>query len=229
VNRSLFLSGRGRSLQQVNSCAEDGGKPVYLSVAKPQIAAEAAKLMLLSFLTLGVLANGIAEADDVRFKSPEPRYAIRLESNVMVPMRDSVKLATDLYFPVEAGEKLPAILIRTPYDKHGNESSAKMFAGQGYVAAVQDVRGKFASEGVFTLSENDTNDGADTVTWMATQPWSTGKVGTYGCSYLGEAQIEMSKVRVPQHAAMIAQAAGGAHRFAAFMEGGVLTLSDAAR
>jgi uncharacterized protein len=183
-------------------------------------------LKLLLFLTLGALTGGGVETADI---PPEPRYAIRLESNVMVPMRDSVRLATDLYFPVEAGEKLPVILIRTPYDKHGNESSAKMFAGQGYVAAVQDVRGKFASEGVFTLSENDTNDGADTVTWMATQPWSTGKIGTYGCSYLGEAQIEMSKVRVPQHAAMIAQAAGGAYRFAAFMEGGVLTLSDAAR
>ena len=84
-----------------------------------------------------------------------------------------------------------------------------MFAGQGYVVAVQDVRGKFESEGHFTVSANDTRDGSDMLDWMAAQPWSTGKIGTYGCSYLGEDQIELSKVRNPHHTAMIPQAAGG--------------------
>ena len=162
----------GRSSQStVDSYREDPGKLLRLGISKTRIASAPARLRPLLFLTLGVLTDGAVEAADLSFKSPEPRFAIRMEGNVMVPMRDSVKLATDLYFPVGAGEKLPAILIRTPYDKHGQEISARMFAGQAYIAAVQDVRGKFASEGVFTLSENDTNDGADTVTWMATQPW----------------------------------------------------------
>jgi hypothetical protein len=64
--------------------------------------------------------------------------------------------------------------------------------------------------------------------WMAAQPWSTGKIGTYGCSYLGEDQIELSKVRNPHHTAMIPQAAGGAYRFADLLEGGALGLSQAA-
>src|SRR5262249_31973384 len=159
-----------------------------LVALKVSILSTSGKLWRGGFLFLGILT---AQAGDNGFKIPEPRNEIRLERDVMVPMRDSVKLATDLYFPEGVREKLPVILIRTPYDKHGQESSARMFAGQAYIVAVQDVRGRFASEGVFTLSENDTNDGADTIVWLADQPWSTGKVGTYGCSYLGEAQIEM--------------------------------------
>jgi putative CocE/NonD family hydrolase len=71
------------------------------------------------------------------------------------------------------------------------------------VVAVQDVRGKFDSEGRFTVSANDTNDGSDMLDWIAAQAWSTGKIGTYGCSYLGEDQIELSKLRNPHHTAMI--------------------------
>jgi len=98
----------------------------------------------------------------------------------MVPMRDRVRLATDLYFPVGAGERLPVILIRLPYNKNrygGALGPARFFASQGYVVAVQDVRGKFGSEGEYTLSAADANDGYDGVAWGAAQPWSTGKVG----------------------------------------------------
>ncbi len=142
----------------------------------------------------------------------------------MVPMHDGVRLAVDLYFPVDAGDKLPVILILTPYNKLAVEDLARMWAGQGYIAAVEDLRGKFASEGVFTFSLNDPTDGADSVVWAASQPWSTGKVGTYGCSYLGGDQIELSKLQVPQHTAMIPQAAGGAYRFGNLTEGGALNL-----
>jgi len=156
--------------------------------------------------------------------SPTPRYAVRVERDRMVPMRDGVKLAADVYFPVGVEGKLPVILTLTPYNKLAVEDVARMWAGQGYIAAVEDLRGKFASEGVFTFSLNDPNDGADSVVWAASQPWSTGKVGTYGCSYLGGDQIELSKLQVPQHTAMIPQAAGGAYRFGNLTEGGALNL-----
>jgi putative CocE/NonD family hydrolase len=157
-----------------------------------------------------------------------PRYQVRTEINVRVPMRDGVKLATDLYSPEGASDKLPSIMIRTPYNRKVRTEAARMFASQGYVVAVQDVRGKFDSEGRFTVSANDTNDGSDMLDWMAAQTWSTGKIGTYGCSYLGEDQIELSKLRNPHHTAMIPQAAGGAYRFADLLEGGAVGLNEAA-
>jgi predicted acyl esterase len=133
---------------------------------------------------------------------PKAKYPFRVEVNVRVPMRDGVKLATDLYIPEGAGDKLPAIMIRTPYNRKNNTNPARIFAGQGYAVAVQDVRGKFDSEGHFTVSANDSNDGSDTLDWMAGQPWSTGKIGTYGCSYLAEDQYELAKLKNPHHTAM---------------------------
>ncbi len=90
---------------------------------------------------------------------------------------------------------------------------------------VQDTRGRFESEGDYTISTPDDRDGYDTVTWAARQPWSTGKVGTYGCSYLGEAQIEAAKLRHPNLAAMIPQAAGGASRYFGQIVGGAVELA----
>src|SRR5436190_9578404 len=96
---------------------------------------------------------------------PAPKHQVRLEKTVMVPMRDGVKLATDLYFPIGAGEKLPVILVRTPYDKRpwrlegSRFTPSYQFAGQGYVVAVQDVRGKFESEGIYTYHGRHDQDG----------------------------------------------------------------------
>ena len=107
------------------------------------------------------------------------------------------------------GDKLPVVLIRTPYDKNAwrpERSPAHIFAGQGYIVAIQDVRGKFESEGNYIVSAADAKDGFDMVNWATVQPWSSGKVGTYGCSYLGENQMEMARLRNPNHATMIPQA-----------------------
>jgi uncharacterized protein len=166
-------------------------------------------------------------AAEPRFAPPTARYETGLTENVRVPMRDGVKLATDIYKPAGLTGKLPSVMIRTPYNRKSQGVAARMFTGQGYVVIVQDVRGKFDSEGTFTVSANDTRDGSDLLDWIAVQPWSTGKIGTYGCSYLGEDQIELSKVRHPNQTAMIAQAAGGAYRFAGLMTGGALELSMA--
>jgi len=147
----------------------------------------------------------------VRTAWPEPAYQVRLEQNAQIPMRDGVKLSTDLYFPVDGGAKLPVILIRTPYDKAPYvkpRSVAREFAGQGYVVAVQDTRGRHASEGQYTAFEGDVTDGYDTTDWLAKQNWSSGNIGTYGCSYVGDVQILQSQLRHPNLKAMIPQAAG---------------------
>lgn len=200
------------------------------------------KISMWSILFFGFLATLLPGGSTCRFPMPAPKYKVRVERRVMVPMRDGVRLSTDLYFPGGAGEKLPVILVRTPYNKKGWRESkpphhyyaAYMFAGQGYVVAVQDVRGKFESEGDFVISAADTQDGYDAVTWAGTQPWSNGKVGTYGCSYLGENQIEMAKLKNPYLKAMIPQAAGGAlgtggnyYRFFGYLTGGAFELSTA--
>ena len=174
-----------------------------------------------------ILFTCVSSAAEPRFPPPKPRCEVRVQEDVRVPMRDSVKLATDLYFPVGTGQKLPAVMIRTPYNRKSQATAARLFAGQGFVTIVQDVRGKFDSDGVFTVSANDTRDGSDLLDWIAAQTWSTGKIGTYGCSYVGEDQIELSKVRNPRHSAMIAQAAGGAYRYAGLMTGGALELAMA--
>jgi putative CocE/NonD family hydrolase len=142
---------------------------------------------------------------------PEPAYQVRVEENVQIPMRDGIKLSTDLYFPVDAGAKLPVILIRTPYDKAPYlkpKSVARQFSGQGYVVAVQDTRGRHASEGEYTAFEGDVTDGYDTTDWLAKQTWSSANIGTYGCSYVGDVQILQSQLRHPNLKAMIPQAAG---------------------
>ncbi len=100
---------------------------------------------------------------------PEAKYKVRLEESVKIPMRDGVKLSTDLYFPVDAGGKLPVILIRTPYNKapyHDSKSVAHHFAGQGYIVAVQDTRGRYTSEGDYTAFLGDVTDGYDTTDWL---------------------------------------------------------------
>jgi len=141
---------------------------------------------------------------------PAAEYDVRRQQSVMVPMRDSVRLATDLYFPIGAEMPQPVVLIRTPYNKNDADehAAARFFAGQGYVAAVQDMRGKYESEGRYRWTAHDRQDGYDTVNWLAEQSWSTGKVGTYGCSYRGENQIQLAAERHPNHVAAVPMFAG---------------------
>ncbi len=141
-------------------------------------------------------------------------------------MRDRVRLATDVYRPSGAGP-WPVILIRTPYNKASTGSAAQghRLAAWGYAVAIQDVRGKYQSEGMFRVQADDPDDGYDTVDWLARQPWSTGKVGTIGCSYPGEAQIFLAKRRHPAHLAMVPQAAAGPARYLSVINGGAYELA----
>jgi putative CocE/NonD family hydrolase len=170
---------------------------------------------------------------------PTPKHEVRLEKSVMIPMRDGVKLSTDLYWPVGVTGKLPIVLARTPYDKNTYRTVSRtfphIFAGQGLLVAYQDTRGRFESEGEFEIQGHDQEDGYDAVEWLAAQAYSNGKIGTYGCSYVGDTQIMMARARPPHLAAQIPQAAGSSvgpiggryHNFGVFF-GGVFELAAGA-
>lgn len=127
---------------------------------------------------------------------------------VMVAMRDGVKLATDVYLPAHQGAgPFPSVIERTPYNK-GNcgNASAQYFAKRGYVAIVQDERGRFNSEGVYYWLRDEgwgeRRDGYDTIEWAAAQPWSSGKVGTLGLSFSCLNQYLTAVARPPHLTAM---------------------------
>ncbi|KRB37211.1 CocE/NonD family hydrolase [Microbacterium sp. Root180] len=109
-----------------------------------------------------------------------------------VRMRDGVHLATDIYLPDGPVEPGPTVLIRLPYDKNSDymrmREAAEYVTSRGYRMVVQDVRGKFRSEGEPVAWVNEANDGADTLDWVIQQPWSDGLVGMAGDSYYGYTQ-----------------------------------------
>ncbi|MFQ6109273.1 MAG: CocE/NonD family hydrolase [Candidatus Aminicenantales bacterium] len=127
----------------------------------------------------------------------KPEYEILLERNVGIPMRDGVKLATDIYRP-KADGRFPVILTRTPYKKEMAELQARYYARRGYIFAVQDCRGRFSSPGKWEPFVNEPQDGHDSIEWLASQPWSNGKVGMIGGSYVGWVQWWAARER-PSH------------------------------
>jgi len=153
------------------------------------------------------------------FSADHPYGADRVYSssfayeNVMIPMRDGVRLATDVYLPsidgvAPAPGRFSVLLMRTPYGKkHVSDLSAAPFVAsvsvlsqptansQGYAMVYQDVRGTFDSEGTFKPMLNEGNDGFDAVEWLRKQPWSDGRVATFGPSYLGGDQMLLAAER----------------------------------
>jgi len=119
------------------------------------------------------------------------------ERDVLVPMRDGVRLATNVYRPADEDgrardERLPAVLIRLPYGKDEPYASmpahGRYWARKGYVCVVQDVRGKFRSEGEWFPVVHEADDGYDTIVWIAAQSWNDGQVGMVGESYFALTQ-----------------------------------------
>jgi hypothetical protein len=125
---------------------------------------------------------------------------IRVEHNVPMPMRDGIILRADVYRP-EVDGKLPALLLRTPYSKalpvSVVEGDPLAIARAGYVVIEQDTRGRYASGGSFSPFRDEGSDGYDSVEWIAAQPWSSGQVGMFGCSYLGATQLLAAAERPP--------------------------------
>jgi uncharacterized protein len=186
--------------------------------------------VLESVSTVPVPPEAVRVPEEVVAAASEHRYEVEIERDVMVLVRDGVRLATDIHRPLGAGDRLPVILIRTPYDKSRDDAAtiaARVFAERGYAVAVQDERGKWASEGGYVYHgwQAARNDGYDTVEWIASQPWSNGRVGTYGCSRRGVHQFMLAAERHPAHVAMIPQAGGAAT--APVRAGGAFTLSAA--
>jgi putative CocE/NonD family hydrolase len=131
---------------------------------------------------------------------------ILIDKNIMVPMRDGVKLATDIY-RLEGASPTPVLVIRTPYNKDGLAGGGDIFdilraVQAGYTVVAQDVRGRFASEGTFSPHVQETADGLDAFAWAAAQPWSNGVVGTFGGSYLGGTQWLPAREQPPALRAM---------------------------
>lgn len=154
----------------------DSDAKVYLVEVPAQKAA---------FVREGYEALRKAEAADPTLSGA--KYEVAVDKSVAVPMRDGVKLVTDIYRP-QGLEKAPVILVRTPYKKEMSELQARFYARRGYVYAVQDCRGRFGSGGVWEPFVNEAKDGYDTIEWLAKQPFSDGKVGMIGGSYLGWVQ-----------------------------------------
>lgn len=139
-----------------------------------------------------------------------------IDQKVMMPMRDGMRLATDIYRPKGDG-KVPIIFSKTPYNFNswgdGEEGtrpyqSAFDAVSRGYAYVVQNERGKFFSEGEWDILGAPTTDGYDAFSWMAKQPWSNGKIGTLGCSSTAEWQMAVAALDHPAHAAMVAQGFG---------------------
>ena len=129
---------------------------------------------------------------------------VKIET-INMPMRDGIKLATDIYRD-EAVTKAPVVLMRTPYDRTKQKGSAERWVKAGYIAVMQDCRGTRASEGVMAPYNNEGQDGYDTLEWIAQQPWCSGRVGMMGGSYVGAVQWQAAAESPPGLAAIAPQA-----------------------
>ena len=144
-------------------------------------------------------------------------YGVLAALEVMMPLRDGVRLAADLYFPARLDDpasraegRFPVLLIRTPYNKRTDDTRmrAEYFTRRGYVVAIQDCRGRYRSEGTFAFLAQEPEDGYDAVEWLGRQPWSNGKVGMFGTSYLGWTQTAAAVMNPPSLAALVVNQAG---------------------
>lgn len=133
-----------------------------------------------------------------------PYDVVLFEENLMLPMRDGVRMATDIYRPARNGsvveDRLPILMQRTPYSKQASSlvERARWFASQGYVVVTQDTRGRFRSEGVFSkYYDYDAYDGFDTLEHLARLPYTTGQVGMWGTSYGAHTQADPAKLNPP--------------------------------
>lgn len=159
---------------------------------------------------------------------------VSVSRDVMIPMRDGVKLAADIYRPRGKTSQLPTILTRSPYGK-GNTILSKLsefnrLAASGYVVVVQDKRGLHKSEGEYSHFGGDSagqhQDGYDTAEWIAAQKWSDGRVIAYGMSYLGHTTMGVAVANPPHLTAAVSiQPANNEYTTRTFQDG-VMSLQD---
>ncbi len=173
---------------------------------------------------------------------------IIVERDVMVAMRDGIKLACDVYRPARDGGAgpgaHPVILERTPYDKGAvsrseisrralqdpsrREDVATFFTRHGYVVIYQDCRGRYRSEGVFRKYLDEAADGYDTCAWIVEQPWCNGRIGTMGLSYAAHTQAALASLNPPGLAAMFIDSGGFSNAYqSGIRQGGAFELKQA--
>ena len=155
-------------------------------------------------------------------------YSIKVEPNVPLMLRDGTITYADVYRP-DAPGAFPALLQRTPYDKSAPGSKtasldAVRAAMRGYAVVIQDVRGRYSSDGEFYTFVDETNDGYDSVEWAAAQPWCSGKVGMYGGSYVGATQWLAAKAGHPALAAIAPAATSSDYHEGWAWQGGAFEL-----
>ena len=181
---------------------------------------------ILVLITILFSSSFVKSQDDILSKINEIGT---LEQKVMMPMRDGVRLATDIYIP-KADKKVPIIFSRTPYnfnswgdgeEKNRTHQRAYEALKRGYAYVVQNERGRYFSEGEWDILGTPLTDGYDAFSWMSEQSWSNGKIGTLGCSSTAEWQMAVAALDHPSHAAMVPQGFGaGVGRVGDFYEQG---------
>lgn len=159
---------------------------------------------------------------------------IVIAKNVMMPMRDGVSLAADIYRPAVDGEGLagpfPTILCRTPYNKSDLRyvEIGEYFSSRGYVTVLQDLRGRYKSEGLgeyfHTVNPHEGRDGFDTIEWIASRSWSNGKVGMVGSSFAAVTQVAAALERPPHLTAIWPDVTPTNNYFHQAREGGAMQL-----
>lgn len=150
-----------------------------------------------------------------------------VERNVRVPMRDGVGLAADIWRP-GVDRPVPVLVSRTPYgrDTLVPQSEPEVLAAAGFAVVLQDSRGRFGSEGEWGYYSCEVDDGYDTVEWAAAQPWSNGRVGMFGASYMGQTQW-LAAVARPPHLEVLAPECCAADAWvASFHLGGTFRLAS---
>jgi uncharacterized protein len=177
---------------------------------------------LLIFTCMIVLAgtNAAAQEETAEYKSQSAAalsfldsYAER-EDKVLIPMRDGVNLSALMLFPKDHPRRnLPTVLFRSPYLIDPGELTRfsvylRSFIENGYAAVIQNVRGRYFSEGEYTYLVRSGDDGYDTVDWISKQKWSNGKVGTLGCSSTAEEQHKLNAEHHPALAATVPVGSG---------------------
>ncbi|MHA4846159.1 CocE/NonD family hydrolase [Flavitalea antarctica] len=179
--------------------------------------------LLFAFVT------GVSTAQDTTAAYRRLDSIAIIDQKVMMPMRDGVRLATDIYRP-KGDSKAPIIFSRTPYNfntwidgKMTTRTLEEAYnaVSRGYALVVQNERGRFFSEGEWDILGTPLTDGYDAFEWMAKQPWSNGKIGLIGCSSTAEWQMAVASQNHPALAAMVAQSFGaGIGRVGKYMEQG---------
>jgi len=171
---------------------------------------------LLAVSVLALSATAWAEKPDYpdTWEEVKSEYVGEALEKFWAPMRDGVRLDTNIFLPKNVEGPYPAILMRSPYlmepilNAYSANGLAPLFLDKGYAIVFQNERGRYWSEGQYDYLANAGEDGYDSIDWLSKQDWSNGKIGTIGCSSSAENQLRLSTANHPAHAAAIAQAPG---------------------